>query len=271
MNRRSFIKTFGTGAIGLAIAPSALASEGIRPTNQDICKTTWDQLCGKIGEVYKTDAFEYVSPVRKRPNVLLYGDSVSIQYSSSVRKELEGKATVIRLFKNGGSSRDFIRNMDTMKETMFQPSLPKGWKFKWDVIHFNVGLHDLKYLSNGHLKKKGGTQVSTLQDYKTQLEDICQYLKAEYPKAKLIFATTTPVPENAKGRYKGDSIKYNKAALEVLKAHPEIMINDLYTFTLPHHQEWAEEGLGNVHYNAQGSSQHGKKVADAILKALKSK
>lgn len=266
MERRKFIKTASLGALSMAIVPSVFASFWNKKSQFDTCKLAWEGLCGNIGKTYKTDGFKYVHPTKKIPNVLLYGDSVSIMYTSQVRKSLEGKATVIRLFKNGGSSHNFIPNMDKMNETMFQPNLEGGWKFKWDVIHFNVGLHDLKYLKGKNLSKKG-KQVSSTSLYKENLENICKYLKENYPKAKLIFATTTPVPENAKGRYKGDSIKFNKAAMDVLSKHPDILINDLYTFTFPHHEEWAQ-APGNVHYNQLGFTEHGKEVARVISENL---
>ena len=83
----------------------------------------------------------------------------------------------------------------------------------------------------------------------------------------MVFATTTPVPLNAKGRYDGDSVKFNKAALEVLTKHPEIVINDLFTYTKPHHDKWAQEP-GNVHYNELGFNQQGKEVARIITENL---
>lgn len=247
------------------IAPAAFA-RGNKKCEDQICKPVWEELCGNIGEVYKTDGFNYVHPRKKLPNVLLYGDSVSIMYTSEVRKSLAAKATVIRLFKNGGSSHNFISNMNSMNETMFQPNLEGGWDFSWDCIHFNVGLHDLKYLKGKNLNKDG-KQVSSIKVYKENLDRICKYLKENYPKAKLIFATTTPVPENARGRYKGDSIKYNKAALEVLASYPNIVVNDLYAFTVPHHKKWAQEA-GNVHYNELGFTQQGKEVAGIIADNL---
>ena len=267
MKRREFVKTLGTGALGIGIAPVALAGTGAKKCKPEVCKIAWEQLCGNIGEVYKTDAFNYVHPQRRKPNVLIYGDSISIMYSSMVRKCLEGQANVIRLFKNGGSSHDFISNMDKMQSAMFQPTLEKGWNFEWNLIHFNVGLHDLKYLKGRHLDKTNGTQVSSVATYKETLDKICIYLKTKFPKAKLIFATTTPVPEHAKGRYKGDSVKFNHAALEVLANYPDIGINDLYTFTKPHQNQWAQEP-GNVHYNQLGSNEQGKEVARVIRENL---
>ena len=50
--------------------------------------------------------------------------------------------------------------------------------------------------------------------------------------AMLIFATTTPVPENTSLREAGIEVKYNKAALELSKKY-KIMVNDLHTFPLP--------------------------------------
>lgn len=266
MERRQFIKTAGLGAMSMAIVPHAFAGFWNKKSELETCKLAWEGLCGNIGKTYKTDGFKYVHPQKRTPNVLLYGDSISIMYTSEVRKSLEGKATVVRLFKNGGSSHNFIPNMDKMEETMFQPNLDGGWNFKWDVIHFNVGLHDLKYLNGKHLNKNG-KQVSSIEEYKENLDGICMYLQKNNPKAKLIFATTTPVPENAKGRFKGDSIKFNKAAMDVLSNYPNILVNDLYTFTLPNHKEWEQEP-GNVHYNQLGFTEQGKEVARVIRENL---
>jgi hypothetical protein len=266
MERKKFIKTLGIGALGFAIVPAAIAGVSGKKSDYDMCKLVWEELCGKIGKSYKTDCFKYVHPVKKKPNVLLYGDSISILYTSQVRKSLKDQATVFRLFKNGGSSKQFIPNMNTMNEAMFQPYLKNGWKFEWDLVHFNVGLHDLKFLKGKHLNKKG-SQVSSIIEYKERLDEICKYLKLKYPKAKLIFATTTAVPEGSKGRFVGDSMKYNKAAIEVLAGHPDIIINDLYGFTFPNRQKWHKKP-GDVHYNALGANEQGKEVARIIADNL---
>ncbi|CDF78744.1 GDSL-like lipase/acylhydrolase family protein [Formosa agariphila KMM 3901] len=266
MKRQTFVELMVTGVLALGLQPLTYAFQNLKDTNHDICKKVWDALCGDIGETYKTDAFNYVAPVKGKPNVLIYGDSISIMYSSTVMKILAGKANVIRLFKNGGSSKHFIPNMDRMNQTMFQPNLEAGWNFKWDVIHFNVGLHDLKYLKGKHLNLNG-EQVSSISDYKLQLDAICTYLRTNHPQATLIFATTTSVPKGAKGRKEGDSVVYNKAALEVLSQYPVIEINDLYTFTKPHQKDWAQ-AAGNVHYNSLGSEEQGKAVARVISEYL---
>ncbi|MCG9792832.1 SGNH/GDSL hydrolase family protein [Flavobacterium algicola] len=267
MKRKEFIQMLGLSIASCAIVPNLFANKIETPCDEEICNAAWTKLCGNSPVVYKNDAFNYVHPVDTKLNVLLYGDSISIAYTPEVRERLKDNASVFRLHTNGGSSRDFISNMLKMEETMFQPNLVKGWDFKWDIIHFNVGLHDLKYLKGKNLNKKEGVQVSSITDYKTNLDEICKFLKTKFPKAKLIFATTTPVPANEKGRFEGDSIKYNKAAMDILVNHPDITINDLYSFSKPHFNEWTQ-GPGNVHYNEIGYTKQGDRVAKIIFDNL---
>jgi len=260
MQRRNFIKKAGLGALGLGMAPAVFA--GAKKSNAKVCRRAWEELCPTDG-----GAFEYVHPRKGMPNVLLYGDSISIGYTQTVRETLKNKATVFRFQRNGGSSDRLIPGLEKMQRAMFQPYLEKGWNFEWDVIHFNVGLHDLKYLKDGKLDKENGKQVSSICEYKTRLKGICDYLQAKFPNTKLIFATTTPVPEGADGRFAGDSVKYNEAALQVLKNYPSIRINDLYAFTKPNHKAWAIKP-GNVHYNELGKTEQGKEVARIIAECL---
>jgi len=217
----------------------------------------WYRIAPKKGE-----AFSYVVNQPYLPNVLIYGDSISIAYTPTVRSEFKGKANVYRIHVNGGDSSSFISKMDTLSETM-----RAYWTHDWDVVHVNVGLHDLKYVVNGKLDRVNGTQVSSLDEYEANLRGIVAYLNKNAPKARLIFATTTPVPEGESGRIAGDAVKYNQVVLKVVKDFPKIEINDLYGFTKPHHSDWWTKP-GNVHYNTEGKTAQGKKVARVIGKRL---
>ncbi|WP_276165984.1 SGNH/GDSL hydrolase family protein [Zobellia alginiliquefaciens] len=258
MKRLDFLKRAGAGSIGLILLPQVYSCA----TNKNKAEAAWAGIRSGDGPV-----FAYVHPKKGVPNVLLYGDSISIGYTTTVRAELEGKASVYRIYNNGMSSNILITKMEKLEKTMFKPYLKGGWGFEWDVIHFNVGLHDIKYMGSKGLDKENGKIVSSVATYKENLKNICDYLQEKFPKAKLVFATTTPVPENAKGRFAGDAKKYNTAAREVLKNYPSISINDLYDYTLPHHEEWMEEP-GNVHYNKLGRTAQGKRVAQVILEQL---
>ena len=231
-------------------------------------KQAWTELVGE--KFNKRAEFAFVDNDPKLANVLLYGDSISIHYTNTVRERLTDKANVYRIHLNGGDSSSFIAKMTKMLATMQSASLVEGWSFNWDVIHFNVGLHDLKYLKQRKLDKANGKQVTSIEQYETNLSNIVIYLKKIAPKARLIFATTTPIPEGEPGRLVGDAQKYNRSALKVLKAFPEVIINDLYAFTKPNHKNWWQEA-GNVHYNDIGRKAQGNQVAQHILSQLTNK
>ena len=262
ISRRKSLRILGT--LGLGSILSAGLSGQILAKGCEACKEAWKSL-GKF--TAKRYQFRYIEPIRDLPKVFIYGDSISIGYTEYARASLEGLACVYRLHENGGSSNNFIDKMETLRSSMFKPGLEQGWDFEWDVIHFNVGLHDLKYVLNGKLDKENGTQVSSLKTYANNLRSIIDYLHSYYPNAKLIFATTTPVPEGEPGRVAGDAKRYNKAALKVIKDQKNIGINDLYKFSLPVLDEYAT-GPGNVHYKAEGSRMQGIEVARVIGDAL---
>src|SRR5262245_2767243 len=81
----------------------------------------------------RNPAFEKVVDDPKLPRVLLVGDSISIGYTLPVRTLLKGKANVHRVPENGGPTTNGLAKLSAW--------LGNG---KWDVIHFNFGLHDLK-------------------------------------------------------------------------------------------------------------------------------
>ena len=191
------------------------------------------------------------------PRVLLIGDSISIGYTLPTRELLNGKVNLHRIPTNGGPTVKGLQQIES-------------WlgKKKWDVIHFNWGLHDLKYMGpNGENlfpKKKGGKVQVPLEDYEKNLDRLVQRLKKT--KAKLIWRNTTPVPPGSKGRYVGDSIRYNTAAERVMIRHG-VPTHDLFTMS----RERMKEIMlpANVHYTKDGSKVLAESVAKVILQALK--
>ncbi len=194
------------------------------------------------------------------PRVLLIGDSISIGYTDSVVELLQGKADVQRVKGNAGDTQ------------MGLDSLPKWLDAKhgrWDVIHFNWGLWDLCYRNpesktQGHRDKVHGKLTLAPEQYRKNLQQIVAAL--ETTGAKLIWASTTPVPAGEAGRKVGDDLVYNRIAAEVMKEHG-IPINDLHALMVPHMKTMTTEP-GNVHFTAEGSQLLGKQVAAAIEKAL---
>lgn len=186
------------------------------------------------------------------PRVLIIGDSISMGYTLPTRELLRGKANLHRIPRNGGSTKDGLQYI-------------AGWLAdgKWDVIHFNWGLHDLKHWKDGKLDP-AGPEVSTLEEYEKNLRDLVKKMKVTG--AKLVWASTTPVPEGSGGRDANAELKYNEAAARVMKDEG-IPTDDLHALCKPKLAEW--QLPANVHFKPEGYAGLAAKVAAEIGTALK--
>lgn len=188
------------------------------------------------------------------PNVLLIGDSISMGYTIPTRERLAGRANVHRPADNCGPTSHGLAQMDNWLGNR-----------TWDLIHFNWGLHDLKYVdAEGRLTDAGkGRHFTSVDQYKQNLDKLVARLKTTG--AKLIWATTTPVPAGANGRKQGDAAVYNAAAMEIVN-QSGITVNDLYAFALPRLKEI--QLPQNVHFTQEGSGRLAEQVANSILERL---
>ncbi len=188
------------------------------------------------------------------PKVLIIGDSISIGYFEPTRKLLEGRAEV---HHNPGNAAHTANGLARLDEWLADT--------RWDVIHFNHGLHDLKYMDEkGDLTETAsGTQQIPIDQYARNLDELTKRLKKTG--ASLVFATTTPVPEGSLGRIQADAERYNQAALKVMKKH-RVQINDLYAFGRPRLDSIQQPH--NVHFTEEGSRLLAEQVAASILDAI---
>jgi lysophospholipase L1-like esterase len=188
------------------------------------------------------------------PRVLLIGDSISIGYTLPVRARLAGRANVHRLVENGGSTGYGLERIDAW--------LGQG---PWAVIHFNFGLHDLKYLdaAGNYVTPDRGTQLVPVAEYEQNLRTLVHRLQRTG--AKLIFATTTPIPAGTPGRVAGSETPYNAAALRVMR-EAGVAVDDLQAcaqarqavIQLPH----------NVHFTPAGYDELAACVTSSLQAAL---
>lgn len=191
------------------------------------------------------------------PKVLILGDSISIGYTPYVKEMLAQEATVVRPEENCQGTTHGLANIDKwLGDT------------KWDVIHFNFGLHDLKHVDPVTRKNSNDPnhpQQADVKQYSRNLKAITAKLKAT--KAKLIFATTTPYPDKPDGplRRADQSAKYNKAALRIMKKH-KVAIDDLYSFVLPKMSDL--QIPRNVHFTKAGSRVLAEQVVASIRSVL---
>lgn len=190
------------------------------------------------------------------PKVLLIGDSISGGYYKSVARALEGKAVVAKSSDNGESTATGVIKID-------------GWlgDTKWDVIHFNWGVWDMygwQYAADDRSTAMYAQRLETL------------VVRMKKTGAKLIWATTTPVPPSPEAtmlkRWKTEVVidqdlerKYQEAALQVMKKH-EVPVNDLYALLKPRRNEFQKDD--DVHFSPAGSALMAQQIADCISKYL---
>ncbi len=181
------------------------------------------------------------------PRVLLIGDSIASGYLEPVRKALEGKANIdawITPISQGDKRLPAIVE-DILKQ------------HEYAVVHFNLGLH--------------GWQKGRIPEgqFEPLTHAFVQGIKKGAPKAKLIWATITPVtvkgePEKLNPEIQPTIDAHNAMALKVMKEEG-VAINDLGGLMMQHLPlaagdmfHWKKEGMVFI-MNA---------VAETLTKAL---
>ena len=195
----------------------------------------------------------------QQPNILVIGDSISIGYFPYVKQYFDQKA---RLVHNPGNAEHTGTGLKKIKEWI-------GDKH-WDIVQFNWGLWDLCYRHKdakvyGNRDKVNGKITHTVDQYIENLDQIVRILKNN-TNARLIFVTTSYVPEHEAGRFKNDALRYNEAAIKVMKKH-EVTINDIYLQSADIHKIY---GIGNddVHYTQEGYQHLSKLIIDFLTEEL---
>jgi hypothetical protein len=200
-----------------------------------------------------------IEEIKGLPHVLIIGDSISIGYTLPTRALLQGKVNLHRIPTNGGPTIKGLSEIDK-------------WlgKRKWDLIHFNWGLHDLKYMgkdgTNLVPKEKGGVVQVPLANYEKNLEKLVIRMKKSAK--QLVWRNTTPIPPGSRARYVGDSVKYNDAAARVMNKL-KIPTIDLFTPSMKNMKEWMKKA--DVHYYPHGSQALAELVAKDTLNRMKIK
>ena len=177
----------------------------------------------------------------KFPRVLLIGDSITRAYYPEVEKRLEGTAYVGRLTTSA-----FVGDPMFSSEVAF---VLKGMKF--DVIHFNNGIHGPQH---------------TQEEYRRGLQALVQELHRLAPKAKLIWAETTPTRDDpSDGSPRNPWVdERNQIATQVMKG-AGIPIDDLHS-PMAGHPEYHSD---DFHFKDAAVQIQGAQVASIIKETLR--
>jgi lysophospholipase L1-like esterase len=126
-------------------------------------------------------------------------------------------------------------------------------QYQFDVIHFNNGIH--------------GTEYSDVA-YGDGLRDMISILRKYDPRARLLWATTTPI--RVSGRIdqldssNSRAIRRNAVAAAIMK-QTGIPTDDLYNLVLDHPEYYQPDG---IHFNEKGVEAEAKEVARQIAEVL---
>lgn len=178
-----------------------------------------------------------------KPRVLLIGDSITRGYGPLVEQRLKGKATVARL---------------TTSKSLGDPALLLEIglvleQYRFDVIHFNNGLHGWGY---------------TEDEYAAAFPALLALFRQKAPKARLIWASTTPVRQRgelARLDPKTDRVRERNTRLAKLVESQDVAIDDLFAAAIDHPEYASADG---VHFTPTGGAALAERVTHSIEKVL---
>ncbi|MBO5643381.1 MAG: SGNH/GDSL hydrolase family protein [Kiritimatiellae bacterium] len=172
------------------------------------------------------------------PRVLLVGDSICNGYQGGVCRILDGKMNVSYWISSYCvTSPGYLRLLAFYLD-----------EAKYDVIHFNNGLHSLS---------------TPIADYMKGIKAAFQLIRLKQPQAKLIWAASTPLKEADKT---AKAKELNEASLNVITKIGQISINDLFKpmDALDRNEYWTDV----FHFKKAAREIQAKQVSKACLSAL---
>lgn len=191
-------------------------------------------------------------------NIYLIGDSIrfgsvggagSPGYGVYVKEQLAGIANVYAPNENCQFAQYTLRFLHTWINDVPTDDV--------DIVHWNNGLWDV-------LRLFGDDPLTDIETYGGMLKRVCKRIQYLFPKAKIIFASSTSVIEEWAPpgfiRYNHEIEAYNHKAEEVMN-ELGVEVNDLYcitkSFDKTYYTDW-------VHFNEKGA----KFLANHIVERL---
>ena len=173
------------------------------------------------------------------PRVLLVGDSICNGYQGEVRRFLNGKVNV-----SYWVSSYCVTSPNYLKLLALQLE-----EAKYDVVHFNNGLHSLQ---------------TPTEAYEKSFRAALELIRKKQPGAKIVWCASTPLKDAGKtAKVK----ELNAAAAKVVADLGGIATNDLFALLDPLDRKanWTD-----VYHHTTGTrKKEARKVADAVLENLK--
>ena len=149
--------------------------------------------------------------------LILLGDSIRIGYADYVKEKLAGAAEVLFPEENCRFAQYMYRYLGDWQQA-------GGWGSDADLVHWNAGLWDVAHLGDE-------LPLTTPEQYAVTIGQIARRIRALFPGAVSIFATSTPIVEAGYGphfwRRNAEIERYNALAEEAA-VREGALIDDLY-------------------------------------------
>lgn len=192
--------------------------------------------------------------------VILLGDSIRMGYDDYVKEYLEGEVEVVYNEWDNGRFAAY---------TLWQANQLLRENPDACLVHWNNGYWDM------HAEFPMPEELFPVEEYQHLLRRIIRLCR--HCGCKVVFATTTPVPEKgvssdntgtgAMIAYDNEQVKrYNQAALEVM-ADEGVPVNDLYGLCMQHENLYKCED--NLHLTEEGYRACAMQIANVIREQLK--
>ena len=225
---------FGTILVAAVLPFAAVAGEDQRAA-QVKCPVSANVRGHENIEWSTYYGFHLTDKNRHLPRVLLVGDSICNGYQAGVARALEGKMNVSYWISSYCvTSPGYLKRLELCLD-----------EAKYDVIHFNNGLHSL------------GTPTDA---WAKGLEAALRLIREKQPSARIVWATSTPLKDpgrTAKAR------ALNAAAADVVKRLGGIETNDLFALLDPldREQNWSD----TYHHKAPTRAKESEQVAASVM------
>ena len=222
-------------AAAVAASCAVLAAGNGRPEELAECPVSANMRGHENTEWSIYYGYHLTDQNRHLPRVLLVGDSICNGYQAGVARALEGKMNVSYWISSYCvTSPGYLKRLELCLD-----------EAKYDVVHFNNGLHSL------------GTSPD---DWAKSLEAALRLIREKQPSARIVWATSTPLKDpgrTAKAR------ALNAAAADVVKRLGGIATDDLFALLDPldREQNWSD----TYHHKPPVRAQEAEQVAASVL------
>lgn len=187
--------------------------------------------------------------------IVLIGDSIRMGYDKYVKEALKNVAEVYYPDENCRFAEYVLRYAHEWKKN-------GGWPDDVDLVHWNAGLWDCLELFEDE-------PLTSLAYYGEAVARIDKRLRMLFPKAKIVFATSTAVLEERCSknfrRHNSTIMKYNETAVRAL-FHTDTLINDLWELSSNYPESYHSDFVH--YYTNEGTALFGNRVLSIICQAL---